>query len=204
MVTVTHLFNLMTPHLRTNSHFSVLFSSMQKDEAMSKRNAELITESAAAKQRVVRNLSAFVKVEKDNKADYVVGVEHTFQTIMAGNNHQRPKKRASKLSCDHGRVNPCKYRRGWTPCDSKARFKCNSQKRVHNVRSHDDLPATNEAEEALNEEVSVEVNLKFGKVRNQILAFPSSVLSWTIVCGQCYTSWWGVGITPYLENSSST
>ena len=57
----TQLLNLMTPHLDTNSHFSVLFSSVQEDDTMSKRHAEPITQSATAKQRLVRNLSAYVK-----------------------------------------------------------------------------------------------------------------------------------------------
>ena len=39
---------------------------------MSKREAQLVTESAAAKQRLVHSLSAYVEVEKDNKADNVV------------------------------------------------------------------------------------------------------------------------------------
>ena len=59
---------------------------------MSKRNAELIAESATAKQRLVRNLLAYVNVEKDNKADCNVGVQHPSQTIKAVRNHQRQHK----------------------------------------------------------------------------------------------------------------
>ena len=86
---LTHLFNLMTPHVHTSHHFSDLSSSVQKDDAMSKPNAEPITESATAKPRPVRNLSAYVQVEKDNKADCVVGVGHKSQMIKAGGNNQR-------------------------------------------------------------------------------------------------------------------
>ena len=37
---LTHLFNLVAPHMHTNSHLSVLFSSVQNDDKMSKRQAE--------------------------------------------------------------------------------------------------------------------------------------------------------------------
>ena len=47
---LTHLFNLITPHSQTSSYFSVLFSPAQKDDRMSKRNAEPITESDTAKR----------------------------------------------------------------------------------------------------------------------------------------------------------
>ena len=59
MSQLTHLFNVMTPHLQTTSQLSVLFSSVQKDDKMSRRQAEPITESAAAKQRPVRILCAY-------------------------------------------------------------------------------------------------------------------------------------------------
>ena len=62
---------------------------------MSKRHAELVTESATAKQMPVRNLSEYVKVEKDNKADYVVSVQHPTQTIKAGSNQRHESKLAS-------------------------------------------------------------------------------------------------------------
>ena len=130
-----------TTFAHTNSHFSVLFSSMQKDDVMSKRNAELIAESAAAKQRLVRNLSAFVKVEKDNKADYVVGVEHPSHTIKAGNNHQRQQSElaSSAASMDESTlVNIA----GVEPRATAKQASSATHKRgVHNVRSHDDLPA---------------------------------------------------------------
>ena len=83
----------MTQHLHTSSHFSVLLSSVQEGDTMSKRNAEPITESPTAKQRPlhVRNLSAYIKVEKDNKGDNVVGMEHPSQTKEAGGKHQRQR-----------------------------------------------------------------------------------------------------------------
>ena len=85
---MTHQFNLMTPHLRTNSHFSVLFLPVQQDDTLSKPNAEPMTESATAKRGLVRNLSAYVKVEKDNKGEYV-GQEHPSRTTKAGGNYWR-------------------------------------------------------------------------------------------------------------------
>ena len=45
-----------SPHLHTNSYLSILFSSVQKDDRMSQRHAELVTESARVKLRPVRDL----------------------------------------------------------------------------------------------------------------------------------------------------
>ena len=57
---LTHWFNLMTPHVHINSHFSAVCSSVQKDDKMSKCQADPTVESATAKQRPVRNLCAYV------------------------------------------------------------------------------------------------------------------------------------------------
>ena len=109
---------------------------------MSQRNAELITESATARQRPVRNLSAYVKVMKDNKADDVLGVEHRSQTILAGGNHQR---QASEPACsaasmeeptpEHITVDSTMRQQ------SKFEVKLETEEGVHNVRSHDDRSA---------------------------------------------------------------
>ena len=56
-------------------HFTVLFSSLQDDDNVSKRQAESGTESATAKWRPARTLSPYVKVEKDNNADLVVSCD---------------------------------------------------------------------------------------------------------------------------------
>ena len=66
------------------SHFSVVFSSLQSDCNKSKRQAEPVAESATAKQRPVRNLSAYVKVEEDNKADDDASVEKQSPVNKAG------------------------------------------------------------------------------------------------------------------------
>ena len=56
---LTHMRNLVIPHMHSCSR-SVVFSSVQKkDDEMSKRLPEPITESATAKQRPVRNVCAF-------------------------------------------------------------------------------------------------------------------------------------------------
>ena len=60
---LTHLFNLGTPHLLTSNHFSFKkFLTVQKDDRMSKRDAELITEGHTGKPGPVPNLSAYVKI----------------------------------------------------------------------------------------------------------------------------------------------
>ena len=105
---MAHVFNLMPQHLHTSSHLSY-FSSVHKDDAMSKRNAEPITESATARQRPVRNLSAYVEVEKNHEADYVVGVEHAFHMMKAGSNNQRQQSKTGKLCCEQGRGNLGKH-----------------------------------------------------------------------------------------------
>ena len=58
---------------------------------MSQRQAEPITESATAKQRLVRNLSAYVIVVKDIKADNVDCVDHPSQTRKAGGQQSEHK-----------------------------------------------------------------------------------------------------------------
>ena len=66
---------------------------------MSKRNAAIVTEGATAKERLVRTLPAYVKVEKDDRADDVVGVEHSCKTTKVGGNHQRqPSELASSAA----------------------------------------------------------------------------------------------------------
>ena len=76
---------------------------------MPKRTAEPITESATAKQRPVRNLSAHLK--SDNMADFVDGIEHPSQTIKAGGNRQRQQSDLVSC-CEHGSVNPSKIAGG--------------------------------------------------------------------------------------------
>ena len=65
----------MTPHMHSCNHFTVLMSSLQSDDDVSKPQAEAITESATPTQRPVCNISASVKVEEDNNADNVTIVE---------------------------------------------------------------------------------------------------------------------------------
>ena len=82
---------------------------------MSKRNADLITESATAKQRPVRNLSAYVKLEKDNKAPRRKRLGATASDNTASRQAQ-PHAMAKQVTSPT-------HKRG-----------------VHNVRSHDDPP----------------------------------------------------------------
>ena len=81
---LTHLFNLLTPHSQTSSYFSVLFSPAQKDDRMSKRNAEPITESDTAKRKPVRNLSACVSMEKDNTVTLAASMEEPPLVTLQG------------------------------------------------------------------------------------------------------------------------
>ena len=55
---LTQLFMLMIPHTHFCIH-SLVFSFVQKDDRMSKRLPELVTKSATAKQRLVRNFCAY-------------------------------------------------------------------------------------------------------------------------------------------------
>ena len=91
----------MTPHIHPCSHFSVLFSSVQNEDRMSKRQAEQNTESATAKQRPVRNLSANVKVNRTTNQTCVVRLDQPSQTIKAGGDsmrqHSKPASSAASM-----------------------------------------------------------------------------------------------------------
>ena len=91
---------------------------------MSKREAETMTESAAAKQRPVRNLSADVEV--DNKADYVCQI---------GKNHPR-LTRLGLTPCDNKRSRQAQAWRKQSFVDSEACRTCNSQKFRKRVSSN--------------------------------------------------------------------
>ena len=65
------------------SNFSVLGLSLQTTTTCRNVRQNLFTESATAKLRLGRNLSANVEVDNENKADYVVAVEKPSQTNKA-------------------------------------------------------------------------------------------------------------------------
>ena len=105
---LTNLLNFTTPHVRSCSHFSVLFLSVQNDDRTSKYQAETITESAAANQRPVHNLCAYAphaaSSSSSSKCEFLVEIEageilgqrRTDWTRMC-NNHTR--RMLTKLVC---------------------------------------------------------------------------------------------------------
>ena len=56
---LTQLFNPVTPHMHSCSHALVFSFEQKKDDKMSKRLPEPVTENASAKQRPVRNVCAY-------------------------------------------------------------------------------------------------------------------------------------------------
>ena len=129
---------------------------------MSKRSAELVTESAAATQRPVRNLSACVKVEKDNKADHVVGVEHPSQTMQARSNHQ-PQQNEPASSAASMEEPTLLNTAGSTPMRQQSKRQVQLTKEECTTSDPTMIyHSTTEAEEALKEEVLQNVTLKFG------------------------------------------
>ena len=88
---LTQVFNLMSPHLHAHRHFSVLLSSVQKDDSMSQWT------SASANLRLVRNLSAYVTVEKDHKADCNWKVERNIPHDTGLEQQSATTERAGKL-----------------------------------------------------------------------------------------------------------
>ena len=131
---------------------------------MSKRQAFPITKSATAKQRPLRNLSAFVEVEEDNKADYVVSMEQPSQTIEARGDAMRQQVSRQAL-LQAWRSNPLNVLEEATPVQVTRDDFTTSDLTV--LRE----PMKN-AVEALKEEVLQNVSLKFGKMRNQLITSP--------------------------------
>ena len=81
------------------------------------------------------------KVEKeDNKADCVVGVEHPFQMMKAGSNNQRQQSKPASSAASKEEPT-CKYCSGQFDATAKQAESATHKRGVHNVRSHDDLPA---------------------------------------------------------------
>ena len=118
---LTHLFHLVTPHVRSCSHFSFCFASVQNDR-ISHRKRHSQTEALA------QFFSLHESGNKNNKADYVAGVEQSFQTTKAGGFLHATTKQASKLCCKHGEAIPLQNTAGATPYPSDARQTCHSQK----------------------------------------------------------------------------
>ena len=91
-----HMLNLMTPRMHSCSHFSVLYWSIQTDHKMSKRHAELVTESATVKQRPVRVLSSRSKFVFEFKCELQVesspAERRTAWTRMCKNRKSRADK----------------------------------------------------------------------------------------------------------------
>ena len=79
---------------------------------------------------------------------------------------------------DDWRSNPLKIMQGAPPCDSKAREACNSQKKVHNSRSHVAPPAHRCRRRRSDRESVTEM-------RNQLMTFPINQAVCSIFMGRC-------------------
>ena len=129
---LTQLFNLVTPHVRTTSHFRTT-KTTRCQIGMLKLSQKV---PACAQLVCVR-----YKWEKDNKTDYVVGVEHSSQTKTAGSNHQRQQSEppSSAASMEESTL---EHFAGWQlHATAKQATSATHKRWVHYVRSHADLPA---------------------------------------------------------------
>ena len=79
---LTHLFNLTTPHVQSCNQFPVLFSVLaERRQVVRNVRQNLAHEKGPQTKRLVRNLSAYIKVETEEQGRLRCQRGTTVQTI---------------------------------------------------------------------------------------------------------------------------